>query len=131
MGSCPITSPDAWADELDQALVRGNRFIWEVAFLDKPTKTLILTDLVENIGEHTEGTNWVLELWWKVVMDMWDNPKPAPEYQMGWSDKAAAKKSLEKILAWDFDRVVLAHGENLENDAKEILREAWRKPLAQ
>lgn len=123
-------APEAWRGELDQVLVRGNRFIWEVAFFDKPSKTLILTDLIENIGDTTEGTNLWLELWWKVVMDMWDKPKPAPEYQMGWKDKAAAKRSLERIFAWDFERVVIAHGENIESDAKQAVRAAWAKPLA-
>jgi hypothetical protein len=115
-------SPETWASEIDQVLVRGNRFIWEVAFLDKPSKTLVLTDLVENIGEQTQGTNWVLKLWWKVVMNMWDKPKPAPEYQMGWSHKASAKRSLERILEWDFERVVIAHGENLDSEPRRDCR---------
>ena len=123
-------SPQQWASEIDQILVRGNRFIWEVAFLDRPSKTLVLTDLVENIGDETEGTNWVLKFWWKVVLDMWAKPKPAPEYQMGWSHKATAKRSLERILTWDFERVVIAHGENLDADAREVLRRAWAKPLS-
>lgn len=122
-------SPDPWKDEIDQVLVRGNRFIWEIAFFDRSSKTLILTDLVENIGEQTEGTNWVLRFWWKAVMHMWDVPKPAPEYQMGWKDKAAAKRSLERILAWDFERVIIAHGENVETDAKAVVRDAWAKAL--
>lgn len=122
-------APDTWAEEIDQVLVRGNRFIWEVAFLHKPSKTLILTDLLENIGEQSGSVDWQLKLWWKVVFHMWDNPKPAPEYQMGWKDKRAAKRSLERILAWDFDRIVLSHGENIHSDAKTVLRKAWASPL--
>lgn len=121
--------PDAWAEELDQVLVRGNRFIWEVVFLDRPSKTLIVTDLLENIGEKSGPVDWQLKLWWKVVFHMWDNPKPAPEYQMGWQDKRAAKRSLERILEWDFDRIVLSHGENIESDPKAVLRKAWAGPL--
>ena len=123
-------APDAWAGQLDQVLVRGNRFIWEVAFFDRPSKTLILTDLIENIGHRTEGADWVLKLWWKTVMHMWDKPRPAPEYQMGWKDRAAAKRSLERILDWDFERIVVAHGDNIEVDAQAIAREAWAKPLS-
>ncbi len=122
--------PEPWREELEQVLVRGNRFIWEVAFFDRPSKTLILTDLVENIGPHTQGTNWMLRFWWKAVMHMWETPKPAPEYQMGWKDKAAAKRSLERILTWDFQRVILAHGETLDENAQEQVRKAWAKPLS-
>jgi len=123
-------APPEWASELEHALVRGNWIIWEVCFFDRPSKTLILTDLVENIGDQTQRTNWVLRFWWKVVMHMWNIPKPAPEYQIGWKHKQAARRSLERVLAWDFDRVVIAHGENLELDAKTALRRAWARPLS-
>jgi len=123
-------APDVWAEEIDQVLVRGNRFIWEVVFFDRLSKTLILTDLLENIGEKSGAVSWQFKLWWKIVFHMWDNPKPAPEYQMGWKDKRAAKRSLERILEWDFDRIILSHGENIEADAKAILRKAWARPLS-
>ena len=124
------SAPDAWAQEIDQVLVRGNRLIWEVVFLDRPSKTLIVTDLLENIGEKSGAVDWQLKLWWKAVFHMWDNPKPAPEYQMGWKDRRAAKRCLERILEWDFDRIVLSHGENIESDAKAVLRKAWARPLS-
>jgi hypothetical protein len=114
----------------DQVLVRGNRLIWEVVFSDRPSKTLIVTDLLENIGEKSDAVSWQFKLWWKAVFHMWDNPKPAPEYQMGWKDKRAAKQSLERILEWDFDRIILSHGENIESDAKAVLRKAWARPLS-
>jgi len=123
-------APNAWAEELDQVLVRGNRLIWEVVFLDRPSRTLIITDLLENIGEKSGAVGWQFKLWWKAVFHMWDNPKPAPEYQMGWKDRRAAKQSLERILEWDFDRIILSHGENIESDAKAVLRKAWARPLS-
>ncbi|MDP6882743.1 MAG: DUF4336 domain-containing protein [Rhodospirillales bacterium] len=122
--------PPAWAGEIDQVLVRGTRFIWEVAFFHRPSKTLILTDLVENIGDSTPGVGIALKLWWKVVFRMWNKARPAPEYQLGWGHKKAVRASLEKIMEWDFERVILSHGEPIDADAKNIVREAWRKPLA-
>ena len=92
-------------------------------------KTLILVDLIENIGDETPHTNWALKFWWKAVFHMWNKPKTAPEYQIGWKDKAAAKKSLERILEWDFERIVIAHGDLIEADAKAVARRAWQKPL--
>jgi hypothetical protein len=121
--------PLSWECDLDQLLVRGNKYIWEVAFLHKPSDTLILVDLVENITDQTEGVNWVLRFWWKSVFHMWNHPKPAPEYQLGWKDKRAATRSLERILAWDFVRVIIAHGDLIESNAKEVVRTAWKTPL--
>ncbi|MBW2421607.1 MAG: DUF4336 domain-containing protein [Deltaproteobacteria bacterium] len=123
-------SPAAWEGEIDQVLVRGTRFIWEVAFLHRASRTLVLTDLIENIGDATPGAEgFMLKLWWKAVFQMWNRPKPAPEYQFGWRDKGAARECLERILGWDFERVVIAHGDCIEEDAHARLREAWASPL--
>lgn len=122
--------PENWANTLDQVLVRGNKYIWEVAFLHKPSRTLLLVDLIENFTDQTPNVNWQLKLWWKVVFHMWDHPKPAPEYQLGWKDKAAASKSLKRILDWDFERIILSHGDLIDKDAKVIAQEAWKATLA-
>ena len=119
-----------WDAELDQVLVEGSRFMWEVAFLHRASRTLILVDLIENIGDSTPGTNWVLRFFWKVVFRMWNRPKPAPEYQLGWKDKTAARRSLSTILSWDFERVLIAHGAPIVTDAKETLLKAWQGVLA-
>jgi hypothetical protein len=60
---------------------------------------------------------------------MWENPKPAPEYQLGWKDKKAARRSLMKILEWDFDRIIIAHGDLIEENARQVALNAWRRPL--
>ena len=125
------TVPDCWIDDFDLVLVRGAKYMWEVAFFHKPSRTLLLVDLVENIGDKTQGVGWGLKLWWKLVFRMWNHPKPAPEYQMGWKDKVAARQSLLNILNWDFNRVIMAHGDLINHDAKEVVREAWKIPLEQ
>ena len=60
---------------------------------------------------------------------MWEKPKPAPEYQIGWKDKNAARNSLKKILQWDFNKIIIAHGDLIEEKAEETALKAWRKPL--
>jgi hypothetical protein len=90
--------PDAWVGRIDQVLVRGSRWVWEVAFFHRATRTLILVDLIAYFTDSTPHANWRLKLWWKLVFHMWNVPKPAPEYQLGWSDKKAAGDSLSRIL---------------------------------
>lgn len=119
----------AWSGDFEQVLVRGNRFIREVAFFHKPSRTLLLVDLVENIGDSTEGVGWGMKFWWKIVFRMWNKAKPAPEYQLGWNNKNAARLSLERILEWEFERVIIAHGDLIEANAKSIVRSAWEPPL--
>lgn len=122
-------APAAWVGEMDQVLVRGNRIIWEVAFFHRASRTLLLVDLIENIGDSTRGVGWGIKLWWKLVFRMWNRAKPAPEYQMGWKDKVAAKESLERILDWDFERIVLAHGDLIASNGRAVARDAWARVL--
>lgn len=122
-------APALWADTIDQILIRGCRFMWEVAMVHRPSKTLLLVDSIENVTDQTPGVSWQLKVWWKFVFRMWHRPAPAPEYRFGWQDKQAAKRSFEKILARDFSRIVVAHGDNITDNAKEQARRAWRTPL--
>ena len=123
------TPPPEWRGVLEQVVVQGSRIMVEVAFFHVASKTLLLVDLIENIGDKTPNTGLMLRLWWKLVFRMWNRPRPAPEYQMGWRDKRAAARSLQKILAWDFRRIILAHGDLIEENARETARAAWAKPL--
>ena len=121
--------PDArWEDTFEQALIQGTRYIWEVAFFHKPSKTLILVDLLENIGDdYQHKAGLLLQFWWKFIFRMWNNPKAAPEYQIGWGNKKIVKNGLNKILSWDAERVILAHGENIETNVNSVLSAAWEK----
>ena len=123
--------PDSrWNSEFNQVVIQGTRIISEVAFAHENSGTLILVDLLENIGDdYTHEAGLLLKFWWKAVFHMWNNPKAAPEYQIGWGDKQVVRKALEKILAWDFDRIILAHGNLVESNAKAILIKAWEKVL--
>jgi len=119
-----------WSNTLEQVLVQGTKFMWEVAFFHKPSKTLILVDLLENIGDdYKHPTGLYLRIWWKTIFRMWNNPKAAPEYQMGWGDKSVVRSSLQKIIAWNPERVILAHGELIEDNVHEVLTSAWQKVL--
>lgn len=118
-----------WAGELSQVALQGTRVMREVAFFHHASKTLILTDLVENITPDTPGTNLVLRLLFRAI-GMWNRPSPAPEYRMGWGDKAVVREGLKRILAWDFERVILSHGDLITSDAKQVVADAWRKILA-
>ncbi len=120
--------PASMQAEFEQAFVRG-RLMAEVALLHRPTRTLLLVDLVERFGDDTPNVNWVLRASSK-LFGMWNRPTLAPEYRIGgWMDRAAARAALEHILAWDFERVVIAHGDLVERDAKAVLRRAWRATL--
>jgi len=36
---------------------------------------------------------------------------------------------MERILAWDFERVILSHGDIITRDARQVVTHSWRKIL--
>ena len=48
---------------------------------------------------------------------------------MGWGNKEIVKIAFEKILGWDAKRVIIAHGENIEEQVSETLAKAWKRIL--
>jgi hypothetical protein len=122
-------APSSVAAEIDQALVRGGRVMCEVALLHRPSRTLLLVDVLENFTDATPGVNWFVRALFK-ALGMWGKPTPAPEYRLAWKDRDAARASLERILAWDFERIVIAHGDLVDRDARDVATRAWRGILA-
>jgi hypothetical protein len=118
-------APADWRNEIDQVLVRGSRIMREVAMYHCASRTLVLVDLIENFTDRTPNTGGTLKFWFKYVLRMWGNPRPAPEYRMGWSDRDAAATSLRQVLAWDFQRIVLSHGDLINREAHEVAAKAW------
>lgn len=121
--------PQAWRGEIEQQFVGGNRVMSEVVFLHAPSRTLIVTDLIELIGPETKGVDKVLKFWWKYLTFMWNKPRPAPEYSMFWKSRKLAAKALRQVLDWKFDRIVIAHGDLITENAHAIAEEAWARVL--
>jgi hypothetical protein len=40
-------------------------------------------------------------------------------------DRAALRRSLDHVLSWDFDAIIVSHGRNVPTGAKPMLREAF------
>jgi hypothetical protein len=45
-------------------------------------------------------------------------------------NKEIVKITLRKILSWDAERVIIAHGENMEEHVSNTLARAWKKVLS-
>lgn len=127
-GAKVLHDDDLLDKDVSHIFLSGNRIINEIVFYHVPSKTLVLTDSIEYIGDETRSdTNGILRMWW-FIMRMWNKPKPAPEYQMGWwcKNKQESRDCMENILnKWDFERVIIAHGQNITFDCKAVVRQAW------
>jgi len=110
-----------WAQDLEQALFQGERLLREVMFYHRESRTLIVTDLLQ----WADSRSPLLMRLVMCVCGLYNKPGPQLYMKLGFRDKAAARRSLERILSWDFDRIVLCHGPMVESDGKAILREAY------
>ena len=112
-------APPAWRDEFDQALTAGNVFFSEAVLLHRPSKTLLVGDLVENFDEHTIGAAARLAA---RVFGVRPGGCASPEFQYYTHGADAAAAALERIAAWDFERIFLCHGQLVEAGAREVFR---------
>jgi hypothetical protein len=113
-------APPGWAGQLEQCFVGGFPLINEVVLFHPPSRTLLVCDLAFHVGpEQPLSTRLFLRL--GGVRGF------GPTYleRLLARDRAAARRSFERILAWDFERVVVAHGGVLESGGREALRAAY------
>ncbi len=117
-----LLTRDAWpfiADLIPQPLAAIDD-LDEVVFLHPESKSLIVMDLVFNI-KKPQG------LLAPIVYRVFDSYKKLSVSKMfarKIKDRAAFRASIEKVLAFDFDRLVMAHGDIVATNGKAKLREA-------
>ena len=110
----------AWADDLDQCLVAGAPRVNEVVFLHRRSRTLVLTDLAFNV-EHAPSLAG--RAFFRLT-GVYGRVASSRLMRAVTRDRVAARASAERILGWDFERVIVAHGDVIERDAKARLCEA-------
>lgn len=117
--------PSAWADTIDQLAFAGSNVLDEVVFFHQPTRTLILADLIENFEPDKLGG--VMRVLTRLggVQDP-DGATPKDVRLTFWGGHAEAKASLDRMLAWDPERVIMAHGRWYPENGTEELRRAFR-----
>ena len=113
-----------WAGEIDQLLVPGG-YLTEADFFHRESKTLILTDLIENFEEAKVG-GWFgrLVMKWSGVMDPHGSmPK---DLRMTFSgQKQEVRRAAETMIGWTPSRIIIAHGRWYDTDAVEELKRAF------
>jgi hypothetical protein len=117
--------PVQWQGQVDSLFVRGF-CLGEVVLLQRSSRTLLLTDLCFNIQRSSSR---VARAFFR-ANGCWQRFGPSRMIRLLVSDRRAFRESLQRILAWDFERIVPSHGDVLERGGKDALREAWLSPRA-
>ena len=119
------SAAEAWQNDLDQLILHGSRVLEEVVFFHKSTKTLILTDLIENF----ELAKIKAPYRWLVALSGAADPDGKAPLDMRWTfagRKKLAREGVQRMLAWKPERVLLSHGRWYRENGEEEVRRAFR-----
>ncbi len=116
---------ESWSDELTAALEwmpAAGMKVHEYAFFHPSSRTLILTDLVFNMGTECRGLARLLLRLNKAY------GRFGPSRTLRWffaGDIAELRESVAKLDRWDYDRVIMAHGRIVESEGKAMMQKAF------
>lgn len=113
-----------WDGTVSTLPVAGS-FMTEVVFFHHPSRTLVLTDLIENFEPQRLGSWWMR---WLTRLGGVQDPHGAMPRDMRRTfsrRRSQLRAAVERMLAWDPERIVLAHGRWYERDGAAELRRAF------
>ena len=115
--------PPEWAGDMQQAVVPGAGFS-EVAFFHKPSRTLVLTDIVQNLEPEKLPT--IMRQVARLTGVLAPRGK-APIYLrlVLRAKRHAAAAAVTRMLAWNPERVIFSHGLWFDRDGAAALRRSF------
>lgn len=117
-------APD-WGDEMRYVLVPGS-YMTELEIFHNPSRTLVLTDLIENFEEDREGgTLMKIAMKCGGVVDPNGSTPRDLRQTFSYKHKRTTKQAVEKMIAWGPERVIIAHGRWYEKDGTRELKRAF------
>ncbi len=110
--------PPQWSGQIDQALFRGAPLLNEATFFHRASRTLILTDLALNI-HHTPSR---LARWYFRINGVYGHLGQSWVIRLLTRDQHAARRAVEKMLQWDIECILMAHGQPVTIAGKTAFR---------
>lgn len=112
--------PETFGGELVPLHVDGC-MIDETLFVHPSSRTVVSSDLTENFASADHA--WT-RLYLK-VSGLYGRPGWGRLLRPLYRDRRAARRSIDRLLEHDFDRVMLAHGEPIETGGKDAVRSTF------
>lgn len=116
------SAPEAWRGVIGQLFFAGSKLLDEMIFCHHASRTLIVTDLIQRHDPTHE--KWFWQLGKRVAGVLGESGGTAIDLRLSYRDRAAARQSVERILDWDFDRLIISHGLCVQQGAKDVVRRA-------
>jgi len=119
--------PPEWGDEIDMIWFNGSPVLDEIIFYHRPSQTVILCDLSENFSEEFIAKHW--KSWKRFIAKPWgitEGKGYAPlEWRLSFLKRKATREARDQMLAWEPERVVMAHGEIQLQKGTQYLKQAF------
>lgn len=113
-----------WIKEIEQVLFTGSRGMEECIFFHKPSHTLIVTDLIENFSP--ESFSPFKRLLAKRAGILAPDGKMPLDWRLSFLfSKSEARAHMEKILSWQPQTIIMAHGLVVISEAESFLRRSF------
>jgi hypothetical protein len=93
----------------------------EIVFFHPATRTMICADAVFNLAAHPKQST-------RLVALALGNRRPGATWleRVMIRDRAGAREQVDRMLAWQPERILLAHGAVIERDGEAVLRRAYQ-----
>lgn len=105
-----------WSEVIDHHLFAGHAILDEVVFLHRPSKTLLVTDLIQKHDPARDSPLFRVLKWFGGAL----GPRGGMprDIRASFTDRQAARDSRARILSWNFDQLIVAHGLCVPTGAK-------------
>ena len=117
----------SWASELSPLQIRGIPWATETVFFHEATKSLVVTDLVFNVHDVR---GWVSPCVFRMA-GAYRRFAQSRLLRRAIKDASAASSSVEEMLRWPIERVIMAHGRVVDHNAKAQLAGALAPMMQQ
>lgn len=118
--------PTEWLGNIDQAWFRGSVAMDEIIFFHRPSATVIVADLIQTFSPEFLRKEWG---WWSFVARLSglteDQGKAPIDLRLSFVNRAPARAARDKVLAWNCQKLIMAHGEWLRSNGKAQLAKSF------
>lgn len=118
-----LDAPDpAWAEDIDQVIFRGSMAMEEVVFFHRASRTAIVCDLIQRFDpDSLKGWKGALMRLDGLVGEHGSTPR---EWRASFLRRGPARAARQKLIDWNPERLLIAHGACAHSGATDIIRKA-------
>ncbi len=122
-GDLKDAAPKDWNKDIGYVLVEGNVITTEAVFFHQSSLTVLFTDLIQQFPRDWHSG------WRRIVakLDLMAESEPSVprKFRLAFTKRQIARKSIERILEWPAQKVVMAHGKPIKEDGQAFIKRAF------